>query len=119
MKRILLVAAVLAAGVLVSGEAWAKSGNELYKECTVEKTSSNYYIQTAYCFAYIRGVAETLDDNSLVKNSIANFCLPNDATYGQALDVVKKWLSNNPQDRHLAAYSLVAYSLSKAWPCPK
>ncbi|MFM1691813.1 Rap1a/Tai family immunity protein [Aeromonas salmonicida] len=85
-------------------------GNMLYEKCTSEKGDEFYYINSSECRGYVTGVADTLDGYS--------FCIPNQVTRGQNSDVVTKFLSEHPEDRHKEAHIITAYALSLAFPCP-
>ncbi|MCI0431279.1 MAG: hypothetical protein L0210_12175 [Rhodospirillales bacterium] len=71
-------------------DTWYVFGNELYRDCT----DSNQLDLQMFCLGYIAGVA-----------------------LGQARDVVSKWLSENPKDRHLLAANNVLRALRDAFPC--
>lgn len=62
--------------------------------------------------AYVLGI---VDSHTSLKQDV--FCAPDNVTAGQVTDIVKKNLTNHPEDRHLSASSLVLYSLQKAFPC--
>ena len=42
---------------------------------------------------------------------------PRNITAGQAQDVVKRYLENNPEKRHFSADSLVINAVAQVWPC--
>ena len=48
----------------------------------------------------------------------ARFCVPTGANYNQGYDIVVKYLTDNPKDRHKIAFVLVRNALQDAWPCP-
>ncbi len=108
MKQIFIAALV---GVLVSGPVWAgefDSGNFLLSTCQGKDKS--------YCMGYILGVYDSLKGpNKGFKEY--TFCTSGAVNMGQINDVVKKWLEDNPSQRHLAAHSLIAAALNKAFPC--
>ncbi len=85
-----------------------KSGNELYSDCSAPKSSSDY----AFCAGYVAGMTDTLQVPSIV-------CLPEHVTIGQSVDVVMKYLRNNPENRHYAAASVGLAALKQAFPCAK
>lgn len=84
------------------------NGNELHTRC-----SENGFAE-GYCFGYIAGISDVLSNAAI---GDFNACQPKDVTVQQVVDVVKKYLKENPQDRHFTANSLVAYALSEAFPC--
>jgi len=117
MKQAIFVLLFLA----VVFPAWARgftNGNELYGQCQAEKTDPVYYQKHANCLSYISGVSDATEGPAKGMFGIT-FCLPDNVTQGQIADVVKKWLSDNPQDRHFTASWLVVAALAGAWPCHK
>jgi hypothetical protein len=44
-------------------------------------------------------------------------CIPQRATRGQIVDVVKLHMQQNPKDRHSPAVTLVVVALREAFPC--
>jgi hypothetical protein len=60
---------------------------------------------------YIVGVVDT-SDNVL-------FCTPDNVKIGQLIDIVKKYLRDNPEKRHRPASDLVIDSLSSVFPCKR
>lgn len=116
MKRYLFPLVFL---ILTSTRAFASDGNELYRMCQ-ENSSLN-----SPCLGYIVGVVEGLN----TMNSIAvskykptaqmEFCLPEHATYTQLVDVVKKYLIENPAERHEEASILIFFALQNIFPCGK
>ncbi|MGB7655220.1 MAG: Rap1a/Tai family immunity protein [Novosphingobium sp.] len=65
------------------------------------------------CYGYLAGI---VDGDSLGEHP--HVCRPNGVTNGQAMDVVLKFLEDNPADRHYSAGPLVLLALMKAFPCP-
>ena len=102
MKRAALISAVLSC--LVTGEAEAITGNELWEHC-----QKDLYFDQGYCHGYIQGVL----DGAFSQLS----CLPRDVTAGQASAVVIVHLSGNPQILHMGAHELIHRALTEAWPC--
>src|ERR1700681_1841038 len=48
------------------------------------------------------------------------FCPPVEiVTMGQMMDVVKKFLRDNPEIRHRSSVTLIAMAFRHAWPCKK
>lgn len=109
MRRFAVLLALLLA---LSGEARASmlDGNKLFQEC-----KENFAAAQAYCMAYITGVFDALEDNS-----IGGFrSCPPGVSVRQIRDVAVQWLERHPQHRHLAAAGLVAAALAEAFPCRK
>jgi hypothetical protein len=112
--RMIIAALVFAFGI--SGEAKAGyfyDGNSLYEKCS---GSSNY--DQGACTAYIAGAQDLLNfwnDGGKIKF----VCMPGEARAGQISDVVKKWLNDNPSQRHFPAAMLISKALIEVFPCPK
>jgi hypothetical protein len=89
-------------------------GNRLFNLCTRP-------VSYAQCAAYILGVADAAwlasADPGRAMLGAYRWCSPSAVLSGQLVDVVAQYLQRNPQDRHLAASSLIADALQNAWPC--
>jgi len=72
--------------------------------------SSQY--QEFFSYGYVIAISDALDRKGM-------FCLPKGVTQGQIQDTVKKYLNDNPQKRHMAAFGVIAQSLSENYPCKK
>lgn len=82
------------------------TGNDL-----LQRMASDSPGLRSMALGYVGGVNDSLDGDV--------FCAPEGATLGQAVDIVRKWLTDNPQHRHMSAAVLVAVILQRAWPCRK
>ncbi len=89
------------------------NGNELYDWCT----SSSGNAKTSFCLGFIMGVLDTITTMQATKQADRQVCVPRGVTPGQARDVLLAYLNQKPQERHVAAASLVWVSLHEAWPC--
>jgi hypothetical protein len=106
----------------------ALNGNELFQACT----SSDGSFSKGQCVGYVQGVGEVGEVEGIAAANDAKttlsenrgtvmgwvFCTPSKATVRQAVDVVVKFLWDNPARRHFPATVLVARALQEAWPCP-
>ena len=122
MKTIL--ASVLATLLILNSfiaNAGVFSGNEL-----LEMIQSKDFENKNAAFFYINGVLEAQvlqaykDNLRAVKDAKLDespLCIPDTVTKGQLLDIVKKFLNDNPADRHEQALPLVQYALGKAFNC--
>lgn len=119
-RKIALAAAVLAAS-LVAGTAHAKgaSGNDLHGWCNEAATLS-------ICAAYVAGVmgghqATLVATSKSYQEYMASqiVCTPEGVNNGQVVDIVKKYLTANPEKRHQDAGDLVLASIYLAFPCKK
>ena len=96
------------------------AGDMLYAHCL----SSDLYAR-GICLGYVEGVADAGEQEALAGASVTGastlgiwrWCIPTGAAPGQARDIVAKFLRENPAQRHLAAASIVALALQRAWPC--
>ena len=115
MFRRMLLAVVLV-GVTWSGPAMAYfvDGNALHKVCQYPNVE---FFPYGDCLGYTSGVSDVMTGGNIVDGLRA--CIGTNVSRGQAKDVVKRWLENHPQYRHLPARSLVAAALAEAFPCKK
>jgi hypothetical protein len=86
-----------------------KSANQLYTDCT-----SPSQVDQGICWGYIVAAAD-------IANGLKDIdvCLSESAATQEIVDVAKKYLIDNPAERHYSAYSTIITSLRKAFPCPK
>jgi hypothetical protein len=113
MRRAILVAVVLTS--IWSEQATAIDGNKLFEHCEFFSTARlpPHPLDASkggYCIGYIVGVHDALV-------SKGNFCVPDGVTGGQLGDVVKLYLRNHPEGRHLSADELVTAALKEKFPC--
>lgn len=90
-------------------EAALENGNSLKQKC------GGAGITEGVCIGYIEGIADVLSSGTAVNGFRG--CFPNDLMTGQAYDVVKTWLAQNPEKLHYSAPGLVAAALASAFPC--
>lgn len=104
------------------------TGNEVLNAC-VDKNDSTL---EAFCTGYIKGVIEglkwgsalpalldkqTAEEAELASSRLVGFCIPEEATLQQDIDIVIQYLQKNPQDRQGSARFLVQLALDEAFPC--
>ena len=82
-----------------------ESGNSLYNACN----ETHLYLK---CIGYVAGVADVF-----AAQNTNTICKPKDVTLQQAADVVKKYLTDHPEERHYTAVSEISMALSQAFPC--
>jgi hypothetical protein len=117
MKR-LLILSILLASLATEAKAGFEDGNELYSDCT-----SPEELHYGVCAGYVKGVADAGDHEAPLLDMrggvISGFrwCLIHGITVRQSVDVVVRYLRDNPQKRYMGAAGLVAEALSQAWPC--
>ena len=85
-------------------------GNVLFDYCTSENQE-----EETLCAGYIIGISDIMDGGTEISGRLS--CVDQSVTVRQTTDVVKQWLSENPELRHFAASSLVAVALQDAFPC--
>lgn len=62
------------------------------------------------CYGIVTGVVQV---------SRARFCVPKGAVGAQLFDVVKKYLRDHPERRHLSAGPFVEEAMQRSFPCPQ
>jgi hypothetical protein len=113
MTERLITIALAAAIALAVVPAQADTGNDLLKDCNSQDA------KMLFCLGRLQGFADGLAVWKIVAPETATTCIPDAVTAGQARDVVVKWLTDNPQDRHLSAGAIVAHTLQRTWPCER
>jgi hypothetical protein len=86
-----------------------ETGNKLYADCT-----SNTPFDEGFCLGYIAATSDVAD--ALKKIDV---CTPKGATIREVVDVVKKYLTDHPAERHYSAFDTIITSLREVFPCPK
>ncbi len=86
-------------------------GNQLQKFCG----SNNARFQLI-CNGYVVGVIDASGGKEAGVSG-TTFCIANRVQAKQTVEVVKKWLDNNPAKRHLPGGRIVALALSQPFPC--
>ncbi|WP_156526294.1 Rap1a/Tai family immunity protein [Pseudomonas antarctica] len=107
MKTTNLTFALL--GVLLSGNAWSATGNDLIQWGT-NGPKGTTFMDGVY-MGYISGVSD-------FSNGIL-YCAPPGVTNGQNVAVVTKFLKANPEKWTEQAASLIVQALTKAYPACK
>ena len=102
MKKAIFALVMLAS---VSAHAEFRTGNELHSQL------NGTHGQQMLSLGYVMGVADALRSVTI--------CPPETLTAGQASDMVKKYLEDNPAVRHLAGDAIVNRVLSSVWPCAR
>jgi hypothetical protein len=120
-KRLVL-ATVVTASVLLPpqklGAAIATiNGNQLYTNCTARNTEGPTYqgLLAGICIGYVTAITDALSSGNSVNGFKA--CIPISADMNQIVDVVKNFIRDHPEKRHLIAGSLVADAFARAFPC--
>ena len=107
MRRAMLVVVALSS-LVMGGHATAsfRTGNQLLDECQTDPSSP----KLAACLGYIMGFVDALEGGH-------SFCADVGVTAEQFKDVVKFYLRDHPETRHLPAADLVIVALQEKFPC--
>jgi Rap1a immunity proteins len=102
---------ILTSQPVAADGAYFVNGNFLHDACQKGVSMD----RTAFCVGYVGGIADALSQDSVQGH---RSCIPaKSVTNIQLMDVVEIYLANHPERRHEMAASLVALSLSAAFPC--
>jgi hypothetical protein len=107
----IVIAAVLAGAPLPTRAEYFETGRDLYQKCKAAGTA-----QQVFCFGYIIGIADVMEDNPLDGRSA---CIPRNASIQQVTGTVIEFLDRNRDIHDFTGESLVVQALSDKYPCPK
>jgi Rap1a immunity proteins len=113
MRHAIAVAAILSCFLVSEAKAYV-SGNELWVAC--EAAEGKGSVMDAACGMYVLGTVDTvrvLHDSK----QITYYCIPDNVTNGQLVDVVKLYLRNHPENRQYAGPTLIMMALKEKFPC--
>jgi hypothetical protein len=114
MRKLSLLAILLLTLTTSQGVADTGSfvgGNDLYEACR-----SDYSGDFGKCIGYVQGIADAAATLANSGDAKCLFAIPRGVTAGQIRDVVVKWLTDHPQDRHYTASSLAISAFIDAFP---
>jgi hypothetical protein len=103
MKHIITALALVAS---TTASAQFINGNDLFNHM-----NDSSAIKKMLALGYIAGVSDASQGEY--------HCTPASVSLGQTNDVVLKYLTKDPANRHLDASILVTVALVEVWPCPK
>ncbi len=83
------------------------TGNDLKQLADRGEENPNFYSEGVF-EGYIMGVVET---------TLSNQCTPKDVTNHEAVEAVRIYLNQHPEELHLPAKTLVKKAINAAWPC--
>jgi Rap1a immunity proteins len=120
-KPLVFVTVVTASMLLLPkhelGATITLDGNNLYTDCTAATTKvpTEQWSLVGTCIGYVTAVTDAM----FAGNSVNGFkaCIPVNVDMNQIVDVVKNFIRDNPEKRHLVAVGLVAAALARAFPC--
>jgi hypothetical protein len=105
-----LIFALLLSGGAEAVEGTVRDGNMLFDVCQNGKpVPALEAFKMGMCVGFVTGVSDTLYGTTV--------CGPENVSVQQMVDVVKLYLTNHPERRHLAARDLAANALTEAFPC--
>ncbi|WP_394731281.1 Rap1a/Tai family immunity protein [Altererythrobacter sp. GH1-8] len=87
-----------------------ETGNDLSQSC-----KDLTYAQQDFCRGFVFGLAHGF--RYQVFSGAGSICIPVGVASSQLLDVVMKYIRENPEKRHLTTVEIVQTSLSQAFPC--
>jgi hypothetical protein len=126
MKTIILTAGLLISLLLCgTSKAQLLTGEQLQTKCSTIKRDIEDKTSTwtdGFCLGYISGI---LDSQSLWDYLVhvgkdypqTHYCLPDEATNSQVVQVVLKFLNDHPERLHEPANTLILEALHNAFPC--
>jgi hypothetical protein len=110
MKKLLIALMLLGCGTV---QAEFFTGNKLYEVCMkggyVPGDGAKSTVDFGDCIGYISGAADA--------GWKSEWCPVQGVTRGQVMDIVIKYLRDNPDRRHISADVLVLHALGAAYPC--
>lgn len=89
-------------------------GNKFLAACRQDNGHLNA-TDIGLCYGYIRGYV----DRDIMESADRLACYPANVTQGQILDVILRFIENDPKNRHLPTLWLSGQAVHNAWPCPK
>ena len=108
--------AILASSTFCPAHAAYVDGNDLFRHCEAGENSRNYYQDQAYCLAYVVSAADYLEIQRSIDSKPR--CIPAGVPPIQLVDIVRKFLKDNPDKRHWDAPALVINATIRAFCLP-
>jgi hypothetical protein len=121
LALLLVVASLLVASPVMAGPFM--NGNDLQKYCSImdQPSDSHSMIDAQHmgiCFGFIEAFNDFHSSLLTLDDFVPLFCIPEKATVSQLIQVVSKYLKENPEKLHLDASYLIIHALREAFPCP-
>ncbi|RLJ67597.1 Rap1a/Tai family immunity protein [Sulfurisoma sediminicola] len=126
MKNLILAIAAAVVPSLGFAAATPYDGVRLLNDCKAAvrildqgKTTSkaDEAVAATQCSYFSWGVY-LAQRGAVTKTGQRLFCAPGNATQEQVVRVIEKWLTEHPEQLHLAAERLIPTALRDAFPCP-
>lgn len=111
-------ALVVAMGLLAStatAQTNPHSGSAWLESCTQKYSEALYVL----CLGFVQGAEAAHDIDTRVGGMPPFFCMPQQVSYGQMVQVVVKYLKDRPQELHEPFGALVYKAFRQAFPCPR
>jgi hypothetical protein len=109
-RRLVAMATAVALACLPASARADTTGNDLWNWCT---TTDPWH--QGICYGFVSAIAEAARHPDGLYG--VHVCLPEESTWQQTVDVVKRWLNLHPEERHYAASGNVTKALAAAFPC--
>ncbi|MEO5493084.1 MAG: Rap1a/Tai family immunity protein [Sphingomonas sp.] len=100
----------LAVMLAAAGPGW-ETGNSLLSDCQSDNPAKQ-----AFCLGYVGAIGDWTQSDPRLGSRV---CLPAGGVRSQMVDVVVKYLKDNPAERAKGASLLVVLALREAFPCPQ
>lgn len=84
------------------------------------KHSELEHFETGYCLGWIAGFTGGVRVTEIAHGVEAKhngFCLLVGNNYGQMINIIRKFIADNPEKEHLPTVALAIAALAKAFPC--
>ena len=138
MTKLLVLALVLFASACCCAQTstpTTNDGNRLLSDCSsvikladdnFKKGPESSSYPSGWCFGFVNGFLEGFDASTLaasktyaeyLESRTSYICIPEEATIGQDIRVIIKWLNEHPERLHEDAGALIFIALKTAFPC--
>ena len=107
MLKTKLIMAAVALTTAFTASAGFLDGNTLLAKMQGSETDQ------LIASGYVAGAYDTLNQVVVCPPQGSNIALK------QVMDIVERFIVSVPEARHLGADTLISFTLSKTWPCPK
>lgn len=114
MRRLSVVAAICVVALSTPSPSYADdyTGNQMLRDCN----QGNDWGSGA-CFGRIIGSIDGFRVKAMLDKTGLPFCMPDGVTNGQVVDIVVKWVRDQPAKRHYTYEVITGLALKDAFPC--
>jgi hypothetical protein len=100
---------------LLTREAAATSGKELYESCLAKEAKNT---ETVNCAAYIHGFIDGMIMGYTARDTVRGYCPPvTGVSVARGRAIIEKWMHDHPERLGTEAGILAGLALSEAFPC--